>query len=120
MKWVGMMLLATGLCYAQTPGDFHPSSTNVLDAEYPRVDSARRAEFRIKAPDAAKVHVLWIGVGTEEPAMMRAGLLRMHTSLTDAKVEHIFYESPGTLHEWLTWRRDLKDFAPRLFQPVKP
>jgi len=24
-------------------------------------------------------------------------------------------ESPGTDHEWQTWRRDLKDFAPRLF-----
>jgi enterochelin esterase family protein len=24
--------------------------------------------------------------------------------------------SPGTDHEWQTWRRDLKDFAPRLFQ----
>ena len=31
------------------------------------------------------------------------------------KVEHVFYESPGTDHEWQTWRRDLKDFAPRLF-----
>ena len=25
-------------------------------------------------------------------------------------------ESPGTAHEWLTWRRSLADFAPRLFQ----
>jgi enterochelin esterase-like enzyme len=24
--------------------------------------------------------------------------------------------SPGTAHEWLTWRRDLNDFAPRLFR----
>lgn len=23
---------------------------------------------------------------------------------------------PGTSHEWLTWRRDLNDFAPRLFR----
>jgi enterochelin esterase family protein len=25
-------------------------------------------------------------------------------------------ESPGTDHEWQTWRRNLKDFAPRLFR----
>jgi enterochelin esterase-like enzyme len=31
-------------------------------------------------------------------------------------VLYVFYESPGTDHEWQTWRRDLKDFAPRLFQ----
>ncbi len=65
---------------------------------------------------AKRVHVLWIGVGTDEPAMMKAGIERLNTSLTDAKVEHVFYESPGTAHEWQTWRRDLNDFAPRLFQ----
>ncbi|HEX4283744.1 MAG TPA: alpha/beta hydrolase-fold protein [Terracidiphilus sp.] len=69
-------------------------------------------------PDAfaKSVHLLWIGVGTEEPAMMHAGLVRMHESLDEAHIKHIFYESPGTSHEWQTWRRDLKDFAPRLFQ----
>jgi enterochelin esterase family protein len=62
-----------------------------------------------------KVHLLWIGVGTNEPERMRTGLLRLHTSLQEANVQHVFYESPGTDHEWQTWRRDLKDFAPRLF-----
>ena len=65
---------------------------------------------------AKKVHLLWIGVGTEEPAMMHAGIERLHTSLVDAHVDHVFYESPGTSHEWQTWRRDLKEFAPKLFQ----
>jgi len=63
-----------------------------------------------------RVHLLWIGIGTDEPAMMHAGIEKLHTSLVDAKIQHIFYESPGTAHEWQTWRRDLKDFAPRLFQ----
>jgi len=65
---------------------------------------------------AKRVHLLWVGVGTEEPAMMHAGLERLHTSLQEANIQHVFYESPGTAHEWQTWRRDLKDFAPRLFQ----
>lgn len=65
---------------------------------------------------AKRVHLLWIGVGTEEPPMMKAGLDRMHASLTDAKIDHVYYLSPGTSHEWQTWRRDLKDFAPRLFR----
>jgi len=65
---------------------------------------------------AKRVHLLWIGVGTDEPAMMHAGIIKLHDSLTDAQIKHIFYESPGTSHEWQTWRRDLKDFAPRLFQ----
>jgi enterochelin esterase family protein len=65
---------------------------------------------------AKRVHLLWLGVGTEEPAAMHAGIARLHTSLDAAKIQHVFYESPGTSHEWQTWRRDLNDFAPRLFQ----
>lgn len=64
---------------------------------------------------AKKVHLLWLGVGTKEPERMRAGIQKLHTSLDDAHIKHVFYESPGTDHEWQTWRRDLKDFAPRLF-----
>ena len=72
--------------------------------------------FADPAAFAKKVHLLWLGVGTREPERMRAGLLRLHTSFQDANIQHVFYESPGTDHEWQTWRRDLKDFTPRLFQ----
>lgn len=64
---------------------------------------------------AKRVHLLWLGVGTEEPERMRTGIQRLHASLEEANIQHVFYESPGTSHEWQTWRRDLKDFAPRLF-----
>jgi enterochelin esterase-like enzyme len=74
------------------------------------------AVFADPAAFAKKVHLLWMGVGTNEPERMRAGLQRLHTSLVEANIQHVFYESPGTDHEWQTWRRDLKDFAPRLFQ----
>jgi enterochelin esterase-like enzyme len=72
--------------------------------------------FADPAAFARKVHLLWLGVGTNEPEMMREGIRRFHASLTEAGIEHVYYESPGTDHEWQTWRRDLKDFAPRLFQ----
>jgi enterochelin esterase-like enzyme len=65
---------------------------------------------------AKTVHLLWIGVGTVEPERMRTGLQNLHHSLEEANIRHIYYESPGTDHEWQTWRRDLKDFASRLFQ----
>jgi len=71
--------------------------------------------FADPAGFAKKVHLLWLGVGTNEPERMRAGLQRLHTSLLEANIQHVFYESPGTDHEWQTWRRDLKDFVPRLF-----
>ena len=71
---------------------------------------------------AKRVHLLWLGVGTDEPARMHEGLVNLHKSLEEAGIQHVFYESPGTAHEWQTWRRDLKDFAPRLFQenPSEP
>lgn len=65
---------------------------------------------------ARRVHLLWIGVGTDEPRMMYTGLENLHHELEAAHVLHVFYESPGTSHEWQTWRRDLNDFAPRLFR----
>ncbi len=71
--------------------------------------------FADSAAFAKKVHLLWLGVGTVEPERMRAGIQRLHASLLEANIQHVYYESPGTDHEWQTWRRDLKDFAPRLF-----
>src|ERR1022692_3710820 len=68
---------------------------------------------------AERVHLLWLGVGTEEPARMKTGLEQLHASLDEAHIQHVFYESPGTSHEWQTWRRDLKEFAPKLFREVK-
>ena len=65
---------------------------------------------------AKKVHLLWLGVGTVEPENMRQGIRGLHTSLQEAGIQHIYYESEGTDHEWQTWRRDLHDFAPRLFK----
>jgi len=36
--------------------------------------------------------------------------------LKKAGVNAVFYESPRTAHEWLTWRRSLHEFAPLLFK----
>ena len=49
------ILLLSSYCYAQTADGFQPASTNVWGAEYPRVDTGGRAEFRIKAPNATAV-----------------------------------------------------------------
>ena len=65
---------------------------------------------------AKQVHVLWLGVGTAEPEGMRAGIRKLHASLTEAGIAHVYAESPGTDHEWQTWRRNLNDFAARIFQ----
>jgi enterochelin esterase-like enzyme len=63
-----------------------------------------------------KVKLLWIGIGTAEPENMYKAVNGFHLALTKAGIKHAYYESPGTAHEWLTWRRDLHEFAPLLFK----
>ena len=36
--------------------------------------------------------------------------------LNKAGIKAVFYQSPLTAHEWLSWRRSLHEFAPLLFQ----
>ena len=40
-------------------------------------------------------------------------------AMNKAGVNSVYSESPGTGHEWLTWRRALHEFAPLLFQNGK-
>jgi enterochelin esterase-like enzyme len=63
-----------------------------------------------------KVKLLWIGIGTAEPQNMFKAVNGFHLSLTGAGIKNVYYESPGTDHEWLTWRRSLNEFAPLLFK----
>jgi len=60
----------------------------------------------------AKVKVLFLGIGSVEGP----GAKNFSENLTKAGVKNVYFESPGTAHEWLTWRRCLNDFAPRLFK----
>jgi enterochelin esterase family protein len=62
-----------------------------------------------------QVRLLWIGTGTVERDS-NPNILRLHEELDKNGVKNVYFESPGTAHEWLTWRRSLADFAPRLFQ----
>ncbi len=62
-----------------------------------------------------KVRLLWLGIGTTEPTRMYESVKNYHEALQKAGIKHVYYESPGTSHEWLTWRRCLKEFAPLLF-----
>lgn len=60
-----------------------------------------------------KVHVLFLGIGSEErPERTR----NLSDNLKKAGINNIYYESPGTAHEFLTWRRCLKEFVPLIFK----
>ena len=59
-----------------------------------------------------KVHALFIGIGSEE----NFGAKQLSDALTRRGIKNTFFESQGTAHEWLTWRRCLKEFLPLLFR----
>lgn len=97
-------------------GGFSGAMGLLSRGEQPDVKTAYDGVFADPAAFAKKVKLLWLGVGSEEPERMREGIRSLHGALTDAGIQHVYWESPGTDHEWQTCRRDLQDFAPRLFR----
>ncbi|MEI6948118.1 alpha/beta hydrolase-fold protein [Paraflavisolibacter sp. H34] len=69
------------------------------------------------APDAfnKKVKLVYLSIGTTEPERMYSGVKNFHEALEKAGIRHVYYESPGTAHEWQTWRRSLRQFAGLIF-----
>lgn len=63
-----------------------------------------------------KVRLVWIGIGTAEGERFYNSVKNYREALEQGGIKTVFYESPGTAHEWQTWRRCLRDFAPRLFR----
>jgi enterochelin esterase-like enzyme len=69
------------------------------------------AEFNRKAK------VLFMSFGSEPPLENPEGLKKHQEQLIAAGITNSYvYISPGTSHEWQTWRRSLYVFAPLLFR----
>ncbi len=60
-----------------------------------------------------RVKVLYISIGTEENVQ---GARTFHQKLDQHGIKHVYFESPGTAHEWQSWRRSLYGFTPLLFR----
>ena len=59
-----------------------------------------------------KVKLLFLSTGSVEGPRVK----QFSDALTQAGINNVYFESSGTAHEWLSWRRALADFAPRLFR----
>jgi len=92
-------------------GTMNGLSTEPLDPS-----TAFNGIFKDGAAFNEKVKLLWLGMGTEEPKPFPAAIGEFRSMLDKAGIKYVYFSSPGTAHEWLTWRRDLNDFAPRLFR----
>lgn len=59
-----------------------------------------------------RIHYLFLGCGSEE----NMGTAALVSNLRQAGIKVDSYVSQGTHHEWLTWRRCLREFVPHLFK----
>lgn len=90
-------------------------------SNYPSSDKIDRSEFMNGAFKdgkslAEKIKLFWLGLGTKEPNPFPGSVGAFRDMLDEAGVKYNYYESPGTAHEWLTWRRSLYKFAQLLFR----
>jgi enterochelin esterase-like enzyme len=94
------------------------NSKQPLGTQQGPFDTKTAYEGAFSNPSAfnSRVKLLWLGVGTAEPELFRSGIGGAVLALKAAGMRLVYFESNGTAHEWQTWRRDLNDFAPRLFR----
>jgi enterochelin esterase-like enzyme len=102
-------------------GPIYPdlNSKQTLSNIQPRPFDAKTAYDGAFANPAAfnnRVKLFWLGVGTAEPELFRAGIGGAARALKQTGVRVEYFESAGTAHEWQTWRRGLNDLVPRLFR----
>jgi enterochelin esterase-like enzyme len=65
----------------------------------------------------AKNKLVFVSYGSRELGNGRGGDPKANAeALKEAGVNSQFYVSPETAHEWQTWRRSLREFAPLLFR----
>jgi enterochelin esterase-like enzyme len=93
-------------------GRFGPNPFN-RNAPPTTIETGYNGAFKDADAFNKKMKLLFISIGTEEGQ----GAKQTYETLKNHGINNLVYhESPGTAHEWLTWRRALKDFAPRLFK----
>lgn len=90
-------------------------------ANYPSIDPINTNSFlegKYKGGPALnkKIKLFWLGLGTKEPSPFPKSVGAFKTMLDQQGIKYVYYESPETAHEWLTWRRCLYQFASKLFK----
>jgi enterochelin esterase family protein len=76
------------------------------------VVNAFNGVFKDPAAFDKQMNLLFISTGTEE----RNPKDQVEKLKAHGIKNIVFHESQGTAHEWLTWRRALNEFAPRIFK----
>ena len=111
----GLETLLIGLNHIELFSHFGLFSAAIIGNIMDDPKSAFKGIFANAASFNKKVKVLWFGAGSGEVQFVKM-MDDSRKKLDDLGIRSTGYISQGTFHEWHTWRRDLKEFAPLLFK----
>ena len=80
---------------------------------FPGVETGYNGLLKKPAEFAKLVKVFFVSMGSKEGASSGRAI---HEALDQAGVKNVYYEAPGTAHEFQTWRKSLYGYAQLLFQ----
>lgn len=124
----GMQTLFIGLHHLDTFGYIAALSAPIIRGNDPEeklaaslvgpfdVGTAFEGAFDNPGEFNQRVKLFWLGAGTAEGEPIHSSISGAVEALRSSGVRLTYFESPGTAHEWQTWRRDLFDIVPRLFR----
>lgn len=82
-----------------------------------QIDQLYDGIFTDKEKFNQQIKLMFLSIGSEErPERVKAFAEALQAKGLDNVV---YYESVGSAHEWLTWRRSLREFAPLLFREAQ-
>ncbi|AHM62620.1 esterase [Flammeovirgaceae bacterium 311] len=92
------------------------ATSNYPSADEIEVNTFLGGAFKDGKKVDQQLKVLWLGMGTKEPEVFPKSVAAFRNMLNKQGIKHTYYESEGTAHEWLTWRRSLYQYAQLLFK----
>ena len=72
--------------------------------------------FRNAKDIEEKLDVIFLSLGTKEAEIFFKTVNAFRDMLDRQDIDYVFYSSPETGHEWLTWRRSLYQYAQLIFK----
>ncbi len=110
-----MRIIMNNLDKFASYGGFSGTS-NYPSSEEINVETFLNGAFKNGEALNKQIKVFWLGLGTKEPNPFPGSVGAFRKMMDKQGIKYVYYESPGTAHEWLTWRRDLYQYAQLLFK----
>jgi enterochelin esterase family protein len=110
-----MRIIMNNLGEFSSYGGFSGTS-NYPSSDEINVDTFLNGAFKNGDALNNQLKVFWLGLGTKEPNPFPGSVGAFRKMLEKQGIKYVYYESPGTAHEWLTWRRSLHQYAQLLFK----